>query len=384
MPAKLLPRFKSLLQKNLKKIISVFCAAFLISLLFFGNISLLNRLSGILLGSIVETINGSLGLEAQNDPIFYFLLYLNFLSVSILTAFSVGQTFQTLRIRTGSMPSFTGRVFFLFLPVFTNRAKKEKPWGVVYDSVTKQPIDPAMVTISVHENGVGEFKQTRVTDIQGRFSFLITPGRYVITAEKTNYLFPSSIIKGAQDGKYKNVYHGEVFEVENPYIVNLNIPMDPQGFDWNQSIKGGTPQRVLELLNENKRSILIGAGLLSTVLIYLFLPMALTLLVGGFYAFNMLFIKTYIEQKLWGTVIYRITKEPAPRLIIKAIRKPFNLTVAHTTSDHLGRYFLLLAQGAYTIQVELPKDDGTTEILKKVENINVTKKKEIINFDIGV
>lgn len=107
--------------------------------------------------------------------------------------------------------------------IFNFAKKKEKPWGVVYDSRTKLPIDPALVTIAVHENGVGEFKQTRTTDIEGRFSFLVTPGKYVLTAEKTHYRFPSRVVKGQEDGEYKNVYRGEVIEVENPYIINLNI-----------------------------------------------------------------------------------------------------------------------------------------------------------------
>jgi len=103
------------------------------------------------------------------------------------------------------------------------------------------------------------------------------------------------------------------------------------------------------------------------------------------YLFNLLFVKTYVEQKLWGTTYYKITKEPAPRLTIRAIRLPHGLTVATTQSDHLGRYFLLLAKGTYTIEVSDPgKDKSKTQVIARLENIIVTREKEVINFDIGI
>lgn len=276
------------------------------------------------------------------------------------------------------------RIFFLF-KLIDRGIKSEKSWGIVYDSVTKKPIDPATVTISLRENGVGEFKQTRITDINGRFSFLVTPGHYVITAEKTNYVFPSKVIIGKKDGKFRNIYRGEVIEVVNPYIINLNIPMDPVGFDWNQSVKKGTYHASLEFLKKNLRLITIVFGAVLAAIVDILSPVDLALIVVGIYIFNLLFVEAEIVPRLWGTVFYRLNHEPVPSLEIKAIRMPYKLTVATAVSDYLGRYFLLLAQGKYTIQVELPGvDGGKSEILKKFENIEVKKEKEVVNFDIVV
>ena len=272
-------------------------------------------------------------------------------------------------------------MFFLFVRPAKD---KNKPWGVVYDSVTKQPIDPAVVTIAVHESGVGEFKQSRITDIEGRFSFLVTPGRYVITVEKTHYLFPSKIIKGETDGKYKNVYHGEVIEVENPYIINLNIPMDPERFYFNQYIKPSVGNATILYLRENARNILLLTGFTLMVIAYFLSQNGWYLGIGSLYAFNALFWKIQKEQQLWGTVSYRITGELLPRVTVKAIRKPSNITVGTTTTDLLGRYFLLLSKGKYTIQVERQEKGKGLEILKQIENVEVAKDKEVIDFDIGI
>lgn len=315
--------------------------------------------------------------------IFQILLFTVLFSALGLTGISVVDTFRFLKNRHGGK-SFSARVFFLLKPL-AGGSKAEKSWGVVYDSVTKRPIDPAEVTIAVHENGVGEFKQSRITDINGRFSFLVTPGHYVITAEKTHYVFPSKIIKGTKDGKYDNIYRGEVIEVENPYIINLNIPMDPEGFDWNQSIKTGSYHAGLEFFKRHLRLIIVVLGAVLGGYVYYVMPSNLAIYGVGLYLFNLLFVNIEITQKLWGTTFFRINKEPAPRMIIKAIRMPYKLTVATTTSDHMGRYFLLLAQGKYTIQIEMPPEEGKkTEVLKKIENVEVKREKEIINFDIGI
>src|SRR3990167_9570159 len=271
------------------------------------------------------------------------ILTVNLIGAVALTAISISQTFYTIKNRK-KLPTLTARIFFLFLPLL-GKTKAGKPWGVVYDALTKAPIDPVVVTIAVHENGVGEFKQERITDIEGRFSFLVTPGRYVITVEKTHYLFPSKIIKGETDGKYKNVYHGEVIEVENPYIINLNIPMDPEGFDWNQSIKPSVGNATILYLRENARNILLLTGFTLMVIAYFLSQNGWYLGIGSLYAFNALFWKIQKEQQLWGTVSYRITGELLPRVTVKAIRKPSNITVGTTTTDLLGRYFLLLSKG---------------------------------------
>ena len=103
----------------------------------------------------------------------------------------------------------------VFLPfqiwsLFFGRKKTKHPWGTVYDSVTKRPLDPAYVVISKYippvvgagltdtavavsplataEEKVGE----SITDIDGRYGFLVPGGSYVLTAGKTHYVFPST------------------------------------------------------------------------------------------------------------------------------------------------------------------------------------------------
>lgn len=311
------------------------------------------------------------------------ILPINFAAAILICTKSLFDTVGAL-FNLSKSPSLTARIFFPLIGLL-GIDRKAKPWGLVYDAHTKQPIDPAVVTISTHENGVGEFTQTRITDIQGRFTFLIAPGHYILKAQKTNYIFPSSIVKGQTDGKFQNVYHGEIIEVINPDIINLNIPMDPVSFDWNQSIKPKNKNLILNFAKEKGRLILIIAGTFTSALSYTLSPLALNLVPLLIYPLALTFVKTNIQRKMWGVVFNKKTKEPVPRVEVKAINIAVNLTLAHTTTDHLGRYFLLLSQGTYTLKVEVPSStDEPPTILAQIDNVVVSRKKQIINFDIAV
>ncbi len=119
---------------------------------------------------------------------------------------------------------------------FTTLKSKRKYWGIVYDSVSKQPLDPAIVKLVYADEDMTT--QTCVTDLGGRYGFLARPGKFKVLAKKTNYSFPSKIVKGDSDGLYDHLYHGEFFELEDDYeVIAPNIPMDPIKADWNQSAK---------------------------------------------------------------------------------------------------------------------------------------------------
>jgi hypothetical protein len=114
--------------------------------------------------------------------------------------------------------------------------KKIRPWGVVYDSITKQPLDPALVSLRNLKN---EEISSAITDIDGRYGFFMEPGEYKIVVNKTNYVFPSKNLFGAtRDELYDNLYFAENFKIEEfGEIISKNIPLDPVKFDWNEFAK---------------------------------------------------------------------------------------------------------------------------------------------------
>ncbi|MBI2048812.1 MAG: carboxypeptidase regulatory-like domain-containing protein, partial [Parcubacteria group bacterium] len=105
---------------------------------------------------------------------------------------------------------------------FFGRGRKRKPWGTVYDSVTKRPLDPAYV--SVRERG--REIATAITDIDGRYSLFLPAGTYEIVVNKTHYKFPSTILAGKDhDELYDHLYHGGPVVAGGAEITALNIPL---------------------------------------------------------------------------------------------------------------------------------------------------------------
>src|SRR3989344_7186884 len=82
--------------------------------------------------------------------------------------------------------------------VFFQLREKRRFWGVVYDSVSKQPLDPVKVSLIYVDTGVVE--SSGITDLEGRYGFLARPGKFKIFAQRSNYIFPSQKIKGDSDG----------------------------------------------------------------------------------------------------------------------------------------------------------------------------------------
>ena len=104
--------------------------------------------------------------------------------------------------------------------------QREKAWGVVYDTRTANPIDLAVVEIRrAADNRV---LKTRLSDYEGRFSFIPPIGKYILRAAKDGYKFPSQSKKKFKE--YESPYYGETFEItEKKKVINQDVPMDPTG-----------------------------------------------------------------------------------------------------------------------------------------------------------
>ncbi|MCL5775376.1 MAG: DUF2341 domain-containing protein, partial [Patescibacteria group bacterium] len=182
--------------------------------------------------------------------------------------------------------------------------RRRKVWGTVYDSASKQPLDPVMV--SLVDDRTKEVVDQSITDMAGRYGFLDRSGTFTIGAQKTNYQFPSKRIAGKSDEIYDNLYYGEAFTITNvgSSVVAPNIPMDPLAFDWNQMDK----QRIIKLhpklehLKNLLFSLLFYSGFVFTALLVLVLPSALHIIFLAFYLVIILVRCLVPSQKLWGQV----------------------------------------------------------------------------------
>ena len=268
---------------------------------------------------------------------------------------------------------------------FLGLRRKYKPWGTVYDSVTKQPLDPAYVVLQ-DENG--KEITSSITDIDGRYGFLMQAGRYKIVANKTNYTFPSKrLAEKGYDSLYANLYFGETINIPDVgAVIVKSIPMDPIKFDWNEFAK--KDQKLMRFYSKfdsifaKIANILFVTGFVIAIIALFIAPQPYNIITFALYVALLILRIVGLKPKTHGYITDAITGNPLPFAIVRVVSAELNTEIAHKVSDVGGRYFCLVPNGKYYLKIE--KKISETEY----EHVYTTKvfdvKKGIINSKIEI
>jgi hypothetical protein len=248
------------------------------------------------------------------------------------------------------------------------RKKRSEPWGVVYDSVTKRPLDPAYVIAQIQ--GGTQSKGEAITDLDGRYGFLLNPGEYHIVANKTHYKFPSDKLKGvARDELYENLYYGDPFQVREGGVVQYNIPLDPIEFDWNEFTKN--QDKVFQVYSKQQNirrwlfNITFYFGFLFSTATVIFTPTPLNIGVVGIYVTILAFQIFWRSTHKVTRVMNKTTGKTLPFALIKVWYPGLNTIAKKVVTDELGRFYFLVPPGSYYVTIEAKQLDGSyVEVLK--------------------
>jgi hypothetical protein len=266
-----------------------------------------------------------------------------------------------------NIKSFTD-LWFMILGLFQGlltsiglRARR-RYWGTVYDSRTKQPIDPAIVELV--DATSGEVVEQSVTDLLGRFGFLDQRGRYYIKARKTHYIFPSKLITGGTDSIFDNVYRGELIEITKPNdLLVPNIPMDSVAFDWNQQEK----QKIikfhptLELVIQTVLSTLFWLGFAFIIFNFISDQSVTNGLFTSLYIMLAVLNKFIPSRKLWGRVVSENIDTSGLLLEISPKQIP-QVIVARAMTNKEGKFFLKTSKGRYILRIKKIEDSNLNTI----------------------
>lgn len=244
---------------------------------------------------------------------------------------------------------------FNLIPVWLGLRRKKRPWGTVYDSVTKQPLDPVYVVL---KDLRGREVATTITDIDGRFGFLVPPGRYNISVRKDNYDFPSKkLLSNTKDELYGNLYFGEEIEIlgEDDLLIK-NIPMDSTNFNWNEFEKSQNKSLMKfysqsELFIARFASVLFWGGLIVSIALLFGSPTTLNYVLFGVYALALVLRGLGIKPKKPGYVVERATGFPLSFGVIKVYSESTNTEIAHTVISKTGKYYVLVPKGRYYLSI---------------------------------
>ena len=246
--------------------------------------------------------------------------------------------------------------------------RNRKKWGIVFDSVTKQPLDPVYVVL---QDVFGNEVATSITDLDGRYGFLVGPGRYKIIANKNNYTFPSVKLAGKiNDEVYQDLYFGEEIVVTTEGEVILkNIPLDPMTDDWNERVK--KEQGLMKFYSSHDiwlyriATTLFYAGFAVSVVALVINQSAINIGIVALYAILFILRKTVLKPKAKGSITYKANGAPVAFSLVSIFAVGSNRLVTKKVADAHGNYYALVPKGNYYIGIDIKNADGSyTRVLQ--------------------
>jgi 5-hydroxyisourate hydrolase-like protein (transthyretin family) len=210
-------------------------------------------------------------------------------------------------------------------PAYLAFRRRRTGFGVVFDSVTGQPVDRATVSL---RDGHGRIARTAVTEKDGRYRLMAPKGEYRIEVTKLGYTFPS---------------------VKDHGVITKNIPIDHVEKKGQRSQLGrelALPKGVQLAISGLSPFIAFGIGYVqqhSWVLWTMYACYLLALL-NRLAAFK-------APQPPFGTVRDDATGEPLPGVAVRLLNSKFNKVVETQVTSPKGRYAFIINKGAYKIHV---------------------------------
>lgn len=268
-----------------------------------------------------------------------------------------------------------GRLWANFLALLGIR-KRRRPWGAVYDTVTKQPLDPVTLEL-VNKDGVVISKAT--TDVYGRYSFKVSPGHYMLRPKKAGYIFPSLVLAHTnRDEIYTDLYFGNYFEINHPAeMINKNIPMDQTKIDWRQFMQ--EDQKLLGWLSRRDdiinriSTVLFIVGFVIAFFALLIAPRAYTAIIFGLYIFMYILRQAGANPSKLGKVIDAKTKAPLSFAIVRVFSVKLGNEVIRKATNKFGQFFCPVPDGDYYLSFDRKNENGSYTEANKKEMVHITR-----------
>lgn len=233
-------------------------------------------------------------------------------------------------------------------PLLLLGRKKRKRWGVVYNSLSKLPVELAIVRLVHFETKL--VVQSRVTDKQGRYWFQARKGNYQIEVVKPGYVFPSQYLSTqTEDVELVDLYHADKIELPEDSIIARNIPIDP-------AFSEETPKQVLfkSVFQKLKFGLAFGGIILGVVILIVSPTVPSALLLVAQVAAYLLFKRLGVPAKAknWGLAFDAKTRKPLTRVIVRIFDKKYNKLLETQVTDQNGKYGFFVKENVYYITAE--------------------------------
>ena len=227
--------------------------------------------------------------------------------------------------------------------------KRRKPWGLVFNSQTGQPVSLAVVRI--YDKEYNRLLEQAVTDREGRFGFLAKPGTFYIVVRKSGFTFPSAY---KVSSFFDKIYTGGNIELTGrDEAVTFNIPLDPQ-------TKASTTFNFWVLLVKINRFLqriripLLVIGTVFAVVMIITNYNIVYVLSLVFYAFLAILEYFHSRKARPYGIVSDVFGHPLEIAMVRIYEKKTNRMVATDVTDAQGRFHFLVNPGIYYLTATKP------------------------------
>lgn len=217
------------------------------------------------------------------------------------------------------------------------RLKKRKPWGRVINHLTGKPI--AGASVKILDAAFKKVKETQITDHEGRFGFLVSPGEYFIKVSKGGF------------GEHET----KSFRITGPdQTFNLEMSLEPLVTTLADYALGVVRfwHRINWFLAKINPVILTLGALASLVSTWLD-PKLLNYIILGLYGALIVvnIVLAEILVRSYGRVLSKESGEPVPLAVVRLFNVKENWLMGTHVTDQLGRFNFLIDPGSYYVTV---------------------------------
>ncbi len=242
----------------------------------------------------------------------------------------------------------------LLLGLFAIFRKKKKilPYGYVYDAISKEPINRAIIRIYKGKKLI----TTTVTNVYGIFTASLEGGEYFLKVSSPNYSYPSKLITGKVDPPLENIYRGGRFVIKEDSNIQYSIPLDP----LDSSHLAYYKTYVLNKLGKMflfLQKIFISLGFLLALFLYVRDPSTFNLIILIIYL-PLIGLHLFLASPTSKRHSFGLVKNRKGELIegvsLGLRELKFEKLIAKRVTDKRGRYKFLVPGGEYQLELLTP------------------------------
>jgi len=255
--------------------------------------------------------------------------------------------FLNLLAKLGGLPNIISRARMLFGAVFDEKRKK-RGWGIVYDMYKKLPIPFAIVRIyDVTTRGLVE---ETVTDLDGRYRFLVREGVYTLGVSHPDYVFPKAEGTFAKSRQLIGKYLGGEVKVQDGLTIGYDVPMISNARAMHGARYYNTKESFKLVMDKLGRWVNFVGGILL-ILSIVISPAAINYVLFGVNVFVIAIVLAIrsAQPKSWGKVYDNQTLAHVQGVFVRLFDANENKLINTQISNADGRYGFLVDEGNYLL-----------------------------------